>query len=114
MVSNQQNLSAMFHQQQRHSEPQTAYRIDREIVLATDEETSHVMALTLNHSHNVFVVSKEPTPDLNQQVTQRVVLSIIFAVYDPVRLVATYTENSPPFVERHLAPKPATMGLQFA
>ena len=72
------------------------------------------MALTLNHSHNVFVVSKEPTPDLNQQVTQRVVLSIIFAVYDHVRLVATYTENSPPFVERHLAPKPATMGLQFA
>ena len=62
-----------------------------EKVLATDEETSHVLGLKWNHSRDTLVVSRGTTPDLNRPVTQRVVLSSVSAVYDPIGLVAPYT-----------------------
>ena len=62
-----------------------------EKVLATDEETSHVLGLKWNHSRDTLVVSRGTTPDLNQPITQRVVLSLVSAVYDPIGLVAPYT-----------------------
>ena len=37
------------------------------------------------------VVSRLTTPDTNRTVTQRIVLSLISAVYDPIGLVAPYT-----------------------
>ena len=62
-----------------------------EKVLATDEDTSHVLGLKWNHSRDTLVVSRVTTPDLNRPVTQRVVLSLVLAVYDPIGLVAPYT-----------------------
>ena len=62
-----------------------------ETVLATDKETSHVLGLKWNHSRDTLVVSRGTTPDLNQPLTQRVVLSLVSAVYDPIGLVASYT-----------------------
>ena len=62
-----------------------------EKVLATDDETSHVLRLKWNHSRDTLVVSRGTTPDLNRPVTQRVVLSLVSAVYDPIGLVAPYT-----------------------
>ena len=59
--------------------------------LSTDEETSHVLGLKWNHSRDTLVVSRGTTPDLNRPVTQRVVLSLVSAVYDPIGLVAPYT-----------------------
>ena len=61
-------------------------------VLTTDEETtSHVLGLKWNHSRDTLVVSRGITPDLNRPITQRVVLSLVSAVYDPIGLVAPYT-----------------------
>ena len=37
------------------------------------------------------VVSRGTTPDLNRPLTQRVVLSLVSAVYDPIGLAAPYT-----------------------
>ena len=62
-----------------------------EKVLATDKETSHVFGLNWNHSRDTLVVSRGTTPDLNRPVTQRVVLSLVSAVYDPIGFVASYT-----------------------
>ena len=66
-----------------------------EKVLATDQETSHVLGLKWNHSRDTLVVSRGTTPDLNRPVTQRVVLSLVSAVYDPIGLVAPYTVTAP-------------------
>ena len=62
-----------------------------EKVLVTDEDTSHVLGLKWNHSRDTLVVSRGTTPDLNRPVTQRVVLSLVSAVYDPIGLAAPYT-----------------------
>ena len=45
-----------------------------------------------NHRFDTLVVSRGTSPDLNRPVTQRVVLSLVSAVYDPsIGLVAPYT-----------------------
>ena len=62
-----------------------------EKVLVTDEETSHVLGLKWNQSRDTLVVSRGTTPDLNRPITQRIVLSLVSAVYDPIGLVASYT-----------------------
>ena len=62
-----------------------------EKVLVTDEDTSHVLGFKWNHSRDTLVVSRGATPDLNRPVTQRVVLSLVSAVYDPIGLAAPYT-----------------------
>ena len=62
-----------------------------EKVLATDEETSHVLGLKWNHSRDTSVVCRGTTPDLNRPITQRVGLSLVSAVNDPIGLVAPYT-----------------------
>ena len=62
-----------------------------EKVLATDEDTSHVLGLKWNHTSDTLVVSRGTTPDLNRPVPQRVVLSLVSSVYDPIGLVAPYT-----------------------
>ena len=51
-----------------------------EKVLATDEETSHVLGLKWNHSRDTLVVSRGTTPDLNRPITQRIVLSLVSAI----------------------------------
>ena len=88
-----------------------------EKVLATDEETSHVLGSEWNHSRDTLVGSRGTTPDLNQPVTQRVVLSTVSAVYDPIGLVAPvapYTVTARLLLKDMLQPERATMGQQSA
>ena len=59
--------------------------------LPTQDESSHVLGLKWNHNSDTLVVSRGTTPDTKQTVTQRVVLSLVSAVYDPIGLVAPYT-----------------------
>ena len=59
--------------------------------LLTTEESSHVLGLKWNHASDTLVVSRGTTPDTNRTVTQRIVLSLVSAVYDPIGLVAPYT-----------------------
>ena len=59
--------------------------------LPTTEESSHVLGLKWNHDSDTFVVSLGTSPNTNRTVIQRVVLSLVSAVYDPIGLVAPYT-----------------------
>ena len=59
--------------------------------LLTTEESSHVLGLKWNHASDTLVVSRGTTPDTNRTVTQRIVLSLVSATYDPIGLVAPYT-----------------------
>ena len=59
--------------------------------LPTTEESPHVLGLKWNHVSDTLVVSRGTTPDTKRTVTQRVVLSLVSAVYDPIGLVAPYT-----------------------
>ena len=47
--------------------------------------------LKWNRSRDTLVVSRETTPGLNRPVTQRVVLSLVSAVYFPIGLASPYT-----------------------
>ena len=62
-----------------------------EKLLAVEDESSHVLGLKWSHRFDTLVVSHGTSPDLNRPVTQRVVLRLVLAVYDPIGLVAPYT-----------------------
>ena len=55
------------------------------------EDSSHVLGLKWNHSTDTLIVSRGTKPDVKPNVTQRAVLSLVSAVYDPIGLVAPYT-----------------------
>ena len=59
--------------------------------LPTQDETSHVLGLKWNHKSDTLVVSRGTTPETQRTVTQRIVLSLVSAVYDPIGLLAPFT-----------------------
>ena len=62
-----------------------------EKVIPKPDESSHVLGLKWNHACDTLVVSRGTSPVANKKVTQRVVLSVVSAVYDPLGLVAPFT-----------------------
>ena len=59
--------------------------------IPSTEESSHVLGLKWNHSSDTLVVSRGTNPEVKPKVTQRIVLSLVSSVYDPIGLVAPYT-----------------------
>ena len=59
--------------------------------LPTQDESSHILGLKWNHKSDTLVVSRGTTPDTQRTVSQRIVWSLVSAVYDPIGLVAPYT-----------------------
>ena len=59
--------------------------------MAAEDGNSYVLGLKWNHRFDTLVVTLGTNPDLKRPVTQRVVLSLVSAVYDPIGLVAPYT-----------------------
>ena len=55
------------------------------------EDSSDVLGLKWNHSTDTLVVSRGTKPDMKRNVTQRVALSLVSAVYNPIGVVAPYT-----------------------
>ena len=70
-------------------EPDLTSNEEKEIPSA--EECSHVLGLKWNHSSDTLVVSRGTSHDTTKKITQRVALSLVSAVYDPIGLVAPYT-----------------------
>ena len=70
-----------------------------EKLLAAEDQISHVLGSKWNHRFEVLVVSRGTSPALNRPVTQRVVLSLVSAVYDPIGLVAPYTVTARLFLK---------------
>ena len=62
-----------------------------EKVIPKPDESSHVLGLKWNHACDTLVVSRGTSPATNKKLTQRVVLSVVSAVYDPIGLVAPFT-----------------------
>ena len=81
------NDSNILQQIEPNSDSQTN---DGKPLLST-EESSHILGLKWNHASDTHVVSRGTTSDTNRTVTQRIVLSLVSAVYDPIGLVAPYT-----------------------
>ena len=52
-------------------------------VIPKPDESSHVLGLKWNHVSDTLIVSWGTNPDTNKTITQRVVLSLVSAVYDP-------------------------------
>ena len=59
--------------------------------IPSTENASHVLGLKWNHSTDTLVVSRGTNPEVKPKVTQRIVLSLVSSVYDPIGLVAPYT-----------------------
>ena len=59
--------------------------------IPSTENLSHVLGLKWNHSTDTLVVSRGTNPEVKPKVTQRIVLSLVSSVYDPIGLVAPYT-----------------------
>ena len=59
--------------------------------LAAEDESSHVLGLKWNYQFDTLVVSRGTSPDRYRTLTQRVVLSLVSAVHNPIGLVAPYT-----------------------
>ena len=71
-------------------EPNSDNRTAEAKEMPTAEKFSHVLGLKWNHSTDTLVV-RETSPNTDRNVTQRVVLSLVSAVYDPIGLVAPFT-----------------------
>ena len=80
-MSNDQNILQQI-------EPKSERQPNDGKQLPTTGESSHVLGLNWNPYSDTLVVT---SPDTNRTVTQRVVLSLVSAVYDPIGLVAPYT-----------------------
>ena len=58
------------------------------------EESSNKLVEKWNHLSDSLVVSRGTSPDINRTLTQRIILGIVSAVYDPIGLVAPYTVSA--------------------
>ena len=72
-------------------DPNSDTRTTEEKEIPTAEEFSHVLGMKWNHSTDTLVVSRGTSPNTDKNVTQRVVLSLVSTVYDPIGLVAPFT-----------------------
>ena len=63
------------------------------------DESSHVLGLKWNQAFDTLIVSRGTSPDTNETNTQRVILSFVSAVYDPIGLVALYTVQARPLLK---------------
>ena len=62
------------------------------MILVSDEEASlHVLGLKWDHREDTLVVSRGTQSDESNKVTQRLVLSLVAKVFDPIGLVAPFT-----------------------
>ena len=72
-------------------DPNTDTRTTEEKEIPTAEKLSHVLGMKWNHPTDTLVVSRGTSSNTDRNITQRVVLSLVSAVYDPIGLVAPFT-----------------------
>ena len=64
--------------------------VEKEKESPTAAKFSHVFGLKWNHSTDTLAVSRGTSPNTDRNVTQRVILSLVSAVFDPIGLVAPF------------------------
>ena len=60
-------------------------------VIVSSEESMHVLGLKWDHKNDTLVVSRGTTSTITKSLTQRLVLSLVTKVYDPIGLVRPFT-----------------------
>ena len=82
-VSNVPNLADRIDGSSQSTEPK--------VIASSKEESSHVLGLKWDHNNDTLVVSRGTSSTVTKSLTQRLVLSLVSKVFDPIGLVAPFT-----------------------
>ena len=82
-VSNVPNLADRIDGSPQFSEPK--------VFVSCQENSSHVLGLKWEHTNETLVVSRGTSCAITKSLTQRLVLSLVSKVFDPIGLVAPFT-----------------------
>ena len=82
-VSNVPSLADQFDGSSPSTEPK--------VIVSSKEESMHVLGLKWDHNNHTLVVSRGTNSTITKSLTQRLVLSLVSKVYDPIGLVAPFT-----------------------
>ena len=82
-VSNVPDLADRIDGSAQSTEPQ--------VIVSSKEESMHVLGLKWDHNNATRVVSRGTNSTIRKSLTQRLVLSLLSKVYDPIGLVAPFT-----------------------
>ena len=72
----------------------SAQSAEPKVIVSSKEESMHVLGLKWNHN-DTLVVSRGTNSTITKSLTQRLVLSLVSKVYDPIGLVAPFTVGAP-------------------
>ena len=82
-VSNVQNLADRIDGSPQSTEPK--------VIVSCQGDSSHVLGLKWDHTNDTLVVSRGTRCAITKSLTQRLVLSLVSKVFDPIGLVAPFT-----------------------
>ena len=82
-VSNVPNLTDRIDGSTQSTEPK--------VIASSKEDSSHVLGLKWDHNNDFLVVSRGTSSTVTKSLTQRLVLSLVSKVFDPIALVAPFT-----------------------
>ena len=82
-ISNVPNLADRIDGSPQSTEPK--------VIASSKEESSHVLGLKWDHNNDTLVVSRGTSSTVTKSLTQRLVLSLVSKVFDPIGLVAPFT-----------------------
>ena len=61
------------------------------VIVSCQEDSSHKLRLKWDHTNDTLVVSRGTSCAITKSLTQRLVLSLVSKVFDPIGLVAPFT-----------------------
>ena len=85
-VSNVPNLAERIDGSPQSTEPK--------VIVSCQEDSSHLLGLKWDHTNDTLVVSRGTSCAITKSLTQRLVLSLVSKVFDPIGLVAPFTVDA--------------------
>ena len=85
-VSNVPNLADRIDGSPQSTEPK--------VIASSKEESSHVLGLKWDRNNDTLVVSRGTSSTVAKSLTQRLLLSLVSKVFDPIGLVAPFTVDA--------------------
>ena len=69
----------------------SAQSTEPKVIVSSKEESMHVLGLKCDHNTDTLVVSRGNNSTITESLTQRLILSLVSKVYNPIGLVALFT-----------------------
>ena len=69
----------------------SAQSTEPKVIVSSKEESMHVLGLKWEHNNDTLVLSRGTNSAITNSLTQRLVLSLVSKVYDPIGFVAPFT-----------------------